>query len=345
MKNQMTFQRYEFKYLMDLRQLQAVLSAMAPYMVPDEYSHSSIRNLYLDTPDYRLIRRSLERPVYKEKLRVRSYDRAGEQAPVFVELKKKYQSVVYKRRISLPQEQALACMEGRQPWPDSQIGAELAYTMDFYKKIHGIVYTRFQNNIPYTLGGMSGYRALAVQNDQLLFADSSDLTLSMVGMDYCGLLALEQNPVAFGLPNINGGKTPAYTAQCAAIRKTSENKANAYEFIKILLSQTIQGDASDHIGGIDIPVHNDARMQKIKAFMQETVKNIGVTDGVACQPITTEQAEQLYRLFSEVSCIHSYSADVCGILWKDMLPYFEGTASYDKCVKNLKNDLTLYVAE
>ena len=46
MKNQMIFQRYEFKYLMDFRQLQAVLAAMAPHMVPDEYSHSSIRNLY-----------------------------------------------------------------------------------------------------------------------------------------------------------------------------------------------------------------------------------------------------------------------------------------------------------
>ena len=67
MKNQMTFQRYEFKYLMDYRQLKAVLTAMDPHMVPDEYSHSSIQNLYLDTPNYRLIRRSLEKPIYKEK--------------------------------------------------------------------------------------------------------------------------------------------------------------------------------------------------------------------------------------------------------------------------------------
>lgn len=146
MKNQMIFQRYEFKYLMDLRQLQAVLNAMAPYMVPDEYSHSSIRNLYLDTPDYRLIRHSLEKPVYKEKLRVRSYDRAGEQDPVFVELKKKYQSVVYKRRISLPQGQAMTCVDGIQPWPDSQIGAELAYTMDFYKTLRPAVFLSYERD-------------------------------------------------------------------------------------------------------------------------------------------------------------------------------------------------------
>ena len=146
MKNQMIFQRYEFKYLMDFRQLQAVLAAMAPYMVPDEYSHSSIRNLYLDTPDYRLIRRSLERPVYKEKLRVRSYGQAGEHEPVFVELKKKYLSVVYKRRIPIPQDQALACIDEKQPWPDSQIGAELAYTMDFYKALRPTVFLSYERD-------------------------------------------------------------------------------------------------------------------------------------------------------------------------------------------------------
>lgn len=106
---------------------------MKPHMVPDEYSHSSIRNLYLDTPDFRLIRRSLEKPVYKEKLQVRSYGRAEEGAPVFVELKKKYYAMVCKRRISLNQDQAMACIKGTRRWPESQIGAELAYAMDFYQ--------------------------------------------------------------------------------------------------------------------------------------------------------------------------------------------------------------------
>lgn len=146
MKNQMTFRRYEFKYLMDVGQQQAVLEAMAPYMVPDEYSHSSIRNLYLDTPDFRLIRRSLEKPIYKEKLRVRSYGCAEEHAQVFVELKKKYRSVVYKRRISLPQNQARACLDGARPWPDSQIGAELAYTMDFYKTLRPLVFLSYERD-------------------------------------------------------------------------------------------------------------------------------------------------------------------------------------------------------
>ena len=72
MKNQMVFERYELKYLIDRRRQEEILAAMEPYMMPDEYSHSSIRNLYLDTPDYRLIRRSLEKPVYKNSATVSS---------------------------------------------------------------------------------------------------------------------------------------------------------------------------------------------------------------------------------------------------------------------------------
>lgn len=146
MKNQMIFQRYESKYLMTLSQQQTVLAAMKPYMEPDVYSHSSIRNLYLDTPDFRLIRRSLERPVYKEKLRIRSYGRAENTDMVFVELKKKYRSVVYKRRISLPQDQALACFSKTRPWPDSQIGTELAYAADFYQTLRPAVFLSYERD-------------------------------------------------------------------------------------------------------------------------------------------------------------------------------------------------------
>lgn len=145
MKNQ-SFERYEVKYLLDQHQLQAVLQAMAPHMTPDEYSHSSIRNLYLDTPDFRLIRHSLERPVYKEKLRIRSYGRAGADSPVFVELKKKYLAVVYKRRICLPRDQAKLCLQGASPWPASQIGRELAYAMDFYAPLQPAVYLSYERD-------------------------------------------------------------------------------------------------------------------------------------------------------------------------------------------------------
>lgn len=146
MKTKTVFQRYELKYLMTCRQQQAVLAAMAEHMVPDEYSHSSIRNLYLDTPDYRLIRRSLEKPVYKKKLRVRSYGRAGETGSVFVELKKKYRSVVYKRRTSMPQDRALRCLAGADFWPDTQIGRELAYAVEFYQTLYPAVFLSYERD-------------------------------------------------------------------------------------------------------------------------------------------------------------------------------------------------------
>ncbi|MDY5784245.1 MAG: VTC domain-containing protein, partial [Gemmiger sp.] len=113
MENQMVFERYELKYLMSRRQQEEILRAMEPHMKPDRFGHSSICNIYYDTPDFRLIRHSLEKPVYKEKLRVRSYGPAGPEDPVFVELKKKYREVVYKRRIVLPQARAAACLGGR----------------------------------------------------------------------------------------------------------------------------------------------------------------------------------------------------------------------------------------
>ena len=117
------FQRHEVKYLVDSRQRALIEQAFRMYMAPDPHGESTICNVYYDTPDYRLIRHSLEKPVYKEKLRMRSYGTVSDRDTVFLELKKKYRGVVYKRRIQLPQWQAEAYMAGRMPLLDnSQIG-------------------------------------------------------------------------------------------------------------------------------------------------------------------------------------------------------------------------------
>ena len=73
---QTVFKRYELKYILTAEQKEKVLRAMEPYMVSDQYGRTVIRNIYFDTDDYRLIRRSIEKPAYKEKLRIRSYSRA-----------------------------------------------------------------------------------------------------------------------------------------------------------------------------------------------------------------------------------------------------------------------------
>lgn len=130
---QATFKRYEIKYLLTPGQKAEILQAMAPYMKLDRYGRTVIRNIYYDTNSFRLIRRSLEKPAYKEKLRIRSYQRVAGEDPVFVELKKKYQSVVYKRRLTLPEAQAMYAFRYNLPLPvSSQIAREIEYFRVYY---------------------------------------------------------------------------------------------------------------------------------------------------------------------------------------------------------------------
>lgn len=154
MGNQMVFERYEQKYLLTPRQKRAVQQAMAPYMRLDKYGRTVIRNIYFDTENYRLIRRSLERPVYKEKLRLRSYQEAAMDAQVFLELKKKYRSVVYKRRMEIGQGKALDCLTRGQPLPvQSQIGAEINYFCQYYGSLEPTVFLSYEREAYYSLSG------------------------------------------------------------------------------------------------------------------------------------------------------------------------------------------------
>lgn len=164
MSYQAVFKRYELKYLLDRRQVEALKRVMQPYMELDRYGRTTIRNLYFDTDDYRLIRRSLEHPIYKEKLRVRSYRRPQEGEPVFVELKKKYQSVVYKRRIALPELDALRWLcDGTPPPQASQITAEIDYARRFYETLHPTVFLSYEREAFRALDG-SDFRLTLDEN-------------------------------------------------------------------------------------------------------------------------------------------------------------------------------------
>ena len=141
------FRRHELKYLVSDDQRSALEEAFAHAMLPDPYGESTICNVYYDTPDFRLIRASLEKPVYKEKLRLRSYGPAAPETPVFLELKKKYESIVYKRRVTLTAEAAEACMAHGTPVPgDSQIGREIDYFRRFYKTLQPAMYLSYDRS-------------------------------------------------------------------------------------------------------------------------------------------------------------------------------------------------------
>lgn len=125
-KTKFTFQRYEKKYLLSREKYLALWRELEAQVEPDIFFQSTVCSMYYDWADFRLIRHSLEKPVYKEKLRLRSYNVPGPEDQVFVELKKKFQGVVYKRRVALPAVEAEAWLAGRTPAPDqSQISREI----------------------------------------------------------------------------------------------------------------------------------------------------------------------------------------------------------------------------
>lgn len=137
MQNANVFKRTELKFMLRESQVQRIQKVMEPLMEADRYGRSTIQSLYYDTPDYRLIRRSIEKPKYKEKLRVRSYGTAVPESEVFIELKKKYDSIVYKRRIAMKQKDAQKYLAGEKPkdCPDTQILREIDYFRQFYRKL------------------------------------------------------------------------------------------------------------------------------------------------------------------------------------------------------------------
>ena len=151
MNPQTVFKRYELKYLLTPQQKQKVLEAMSGHMQLDEYGRTIIRNIYYDTDNFRLIRASLERPLYKEKLRVRSYDRVGPSDKVFIEIKKKYDGVVYKRRIHIPEEEAMDYLAGsRRPRKQNQITEEIDYFLSFYKELKPKVFLTYEREAYYS---------------------------------------------------------------------------------------------------------------------------------------------------------------------------------------------------
>ncbi len=151
---QTVFKRYELKYMLTFEQKEKIQTAMSPYMELDKYGRTTIRNIYFDTENYRLIRRSIEKPVYKEKLRIRSYSRAAADSTVFVELKKKYEKVVYKRRLPLKNRDAMAwvCREKECPL-NTQISREIDYFIDFYGKLNKAMFLSYEREAYYGKDG------------------------------------------------------------------------------------------------------------------------------------------------------------------------------------------------
>ena len=138
--------RYERKYLLDRGQTAFLAGCLRGRMEPDRYGMTTIASLYYDTPDDRLVRRSLEKPEFKEKLRLRSYGPAAEDSPVFLELKRKASGIVYKRRVQTTLPEVRRFFGGEDDlFENRQISRELSWFRDSYESLRPaclIIYDR-----------------------------------------------------------------------------------------------------------------------------------------------------------------------------------------------------------
>lgn len=139
-----TFKRKEIKFLLSMQQYNSLLEILDDYMVPDAYCKNGneygIYNIYYDTQDSFLIRESLAKPYYKEKLRLRSYySPAAPTDKVFLEIKKKIGGIVTKRRVTLTLEQAEHYIAtGERPFSDKYITNQVLDEIDVFMKNYDI---------------------------------------------------------------------------------------------------------------------------------------------------------------------------------------------------------------
>ena len=172
--------RYELKYLLDRGQTAWVINSLKGHMEPDRYGLTSIASLYYDTPDDRLIRASLDKPAFKEKLRLRSYGLATAESPVFLELKRKASGIVYKRRVRtmLPETERFFAGEN-ELFEDRQINRELNWFRDQYEPLRPaclIIYDRMAYFEP------GGDLRLTIDFNPRYRTEELNLTTSMDGI-------------------------------------------------------------------------------------------------------------------------------------------------------------------
>lgn len=171
--------RYERKYIMSPEQTAYFKEAVSDYMRIDKFGLTSIASLYYDTPNYRLIRASVEKPLFKEKIRLRSYGIATDSSPVFLELKRKAYGIVYKRRVqsTIPLVKKFFDGEG-DICAGGQINREITTFRDYYQTLVPacmIIYDRVAYFQP------DGDLRLTIDHDPRYRYDELDLRSSMEG--------------------------------------------------------------------------------------------------------------------------------------------------------------------
>ncbi|MGB4660735.1 MAG: polyphosphate polymerase domain-containing protein [Mobilitalea sp.] len=149
------FNRCEKKFIITEEIYRNIRPELEEYMEVDAYSRNgdfyTICNIYYDTPDNQIIRRSIEKPAYKEKLRLRSYGMVESRDKVYLEIKKKYDGIVNKRRISIPLEDAYRFIQTREKpklgnIKNEQVINEIDYMLKRYPLLQPTLYLSYDRN-------------------------------------------------------------------------------------------------------------------------------------------------------------------------------------------------------
>lgn len=229
MAEQMIFKRSEIKYMLNRQQQTALLTLMEKYMDADIHGRSTIQSLYFDTSKYLLIRRSMDHPMYKEKLRLRSYGVANEDTQVFVELKKKYDSIVYKRRIGMTEKDAERYLVKHEQVMDSQISREIDFCFERYQDLAPAVLLSYEREAFYAKDD----HEFRITFDQNILWRDYDLNLTS---GIYGTPILKEDQVLMEVKT--GGAIPMWMVKFLSqnkIYKTSFSKyANAYRTLNKL---------------------------------------------------------------------------------------------------------------
>lgn len=137
------FNRYEHKYLLDKASFEKAISVMDEHMVIDTYNANykpyTISNIYYDTPDDSLIRNSLSKPEYREKLRLRAYGLPMIDSKVYLEIKKKYKGIVNKRRSAIRLSEAYEFLKTKKAPPQNEyMNMQVIREIEYFLKVYDL---------------------------------------------------------------------------------------------------------------------------------------------------------------------------------------------------------------
>lgn len=127
-----TFRREEKKYLLNDKEYKKILIEIKKHLKDDPYGKNTIMSLYLDSDNDNLIKKSIDKPIYKDKIRIRSYGIPKSSSLVYLEVKRKYKGMVAKRRVEMTLKEAMEYLKTHHKKIDNQVMNEIDYLINYY---------------------------------------------------------------------------------------------------------------------------------------------------------------------------------------------------------------------